>query len=152
MKKALIKNSLKAITKNKKRFLSMFFMALLGVGFFAGLTAASPDMEDTLDKYLDDTQNYDIKILATLGITDEDIQKVNDIEEIEAAYGVQSKDYTIKLYEKDYVAQIIEYNENINKPYIIEGRNIENNSECVLDKKFADYNNYKIRRQNRNNN
>lgn len=144
MKKALLKNSLKSIVKNKKRFLSMLFMALLGVGFFAGLTAASPDMEDTLDNYLDSTRTYDISIQATLGLTDGDIEKIKEVDGIENAYGVKSKDYLIEIDENEYVAQVIEYNENVNKPYIEEGKIPEKESECVLDEKFALYNNYKI--------
>ncbi len=51
MKKALLKDSLKEIKTSYKRFISILLMALLGVGFFAGLRATSPDMIDTLDKY-----------------------------------------------------------------------------------------------------
>ena len=69
----------------------MLFMALLGVGFFAGLTAASPDMEDTLDKYLDETKTYDISIQAILGLTEEDVQKIEETEGIEEAYGIKEK-------------------------------------------------------------
>ncbi len=144
MKKALLKNSLKAITKNKKRFLSLLLMALLGVGFFAGLTASSPDMEDTLDNYLDNTKTYDISILATLGLTDDDIEAIKSIDGIEEAYGICYKDYMAQINEKEYVIQVIEYNENINKPYLIEGRNPENNTECLLDEKMARSNNYVI--------
>lgn len=144
MKKALLKNSLKTILKNKKRFLSMLFMALLGVGFFAGLTASSPDMEDTLDQYLDDTKTYDISIIATLGLTDEDIEEIKKIEGIENVYGINEKDYLIEIKDKEHVARIIEYNDGINNPYIVEGKISENDNECVLDEKFALYNNYKI--------
>ena len=49
MKKALLKNSFKEIKKSYKRFISILLIALLGVGFFAGLRAASPDMVDTID-------------------------------------------------------------------------------------------------------
>ena len=37
MKKALLKDSLKEIKTSYKRFISILLMALLGVGFFAGL-------------------------------------------------------------------------------------------------------------------
>ena len=50
MKKSLIKNNLKAIIKTRRRFISMLIMAFLGVGFYSGLVATSPDMEDSLDK------------------------------------------------------------------------------------------------------
>ena len=42
------------IKQNFKRFLSLLFMALLGIGFYAGIEACSPDMLKTLDKFYDD--------------------------------------------------------------------------------------------------
>ena len=51
IKKALLKDSLKEIKTSYKRFISILLMALLGVGFFSGLRAASPDMLDSLDTY-----------------------------------------------------------------------------------------------------
>jgi hypothetical protein len=49
MKSALLKDSIKEIKNTYKRFLSILVMAFLGVGFFAGMRAASPDMVDTID-------------------------------------------------------------------------------------------------------
>ena len=60
MKKALLKDSFKEIRKTFKRFISILVMALLGVGFFAGLRATAPDMALTLDKYADDMNLHDI--------------------------------------------------------------------------------------------
>ena len=51
MKSALLKDSIKEIKNTYKRFLSILVMAFLGVGFFAGMRAASPDMVDTIDQY-----------------------------------------------------------------------------------------------------
>ena len=51
MKKALLKNSVKEIKNTYKRFISILLMAFLGVGFFAGLRATSPDMLRTIDNY-----------------------------------------------------------------------------------------------------
>ena len=114
MKKKLIKNSLKSISKNKKRFLSLLFMALLGVGFFAGLTAASPDMEESLNNYLDNSEVYDINILATLGLTDEDITALEAVEGIEKAikFAVKNKKKILKsneefVYENDKLIEKI---------------------------------------------
>ena len=47
MKKALLKDSLKQIVKTNKRFISILLMAFMGVGFFAGVRATSPDMKET---------------------------------------------------------------------------------------------------------
>ena len=97
LKKSLLKNNLKTIKKTRRRFISILIMAFLGVGFFAGLVASSPDMLDSLDNYADNNNLYDISILSTLGFTDEDIEKIGEIEGIENVYGVQTKDSLTKI-------------------------------------------------------
>ena len=49
MKRALVKDSVKQIKNTLKRFISILMMAFLGVGFFAGIKATSPDMIDTFN-------------------------------------------------------------------------------------------------------
>ena len=83
MKKALIKDSFKEIKKTYKRFISILLMAFLGVGFFAGVRASSPDMEKTIDTYLDSRDVYDIKLISTLGLTDDDIKAISNLENID---------------------------------------------------------------------
>ena len=61
MKKALFKDSVKEIKNTYKRFISILLMAFLGVGFFAGIRATSPDMVDTIDKYYDEHQEHEKK-------------------------------------------------------------------------------------------
>ena len=73
MKKALFKDTVKEITHNFKRFISMLLIVLLGVGFFAGIKAASPDMKETLDQYFDDQNVMDIQVMSTLGLTQTDL-------------------------------------------------------------------------------
>ena len=65
MKTALIKDSIKEIAKSFKRFISILLIVLLGVGFFAGIKATSPDMRLTLDKYFDDKNVMDIQVIST---------------------------------------------------------------------------------------
>ena len=60
MKTMLFKHIFMKIRQNYKRFLSLLFMALLGIGFYAGIEACSPDMLKTLDKFYDDNNVYDI--------------------------------------------------------------------------------------------
>ena len=77
MKKALLKDSIKEIKNTYKRFISILLMAFLGVGFFAGIRATSPDMVDTIDNYYDKQNVYDIQIVSTLGLTDEDLEEIS---------------------------------------------------------------------------
>ena len=69
MKKALMKDSIKEIKNTYKRFLSILLMAFLGVGFFAGIKATSPDMVNTIDKFYKDQNVYDVQVISTLGLT-----------------------------------------------------------------------------------
>lgn len=137
MKKSLIKNNFKEIIKTRRRFISIMIMAFLGVGFFAGLTASSPDMLDSLDSYTDNNNMYDITILSTLGLTDEDVHAIKQIDEIESVYGIQTKDSLATLNDKENVCKIIEYNENINRPEVIYGKFPTNSNECLLDSKYT---------------
>ena len=133
MKKSLFKNNLKSIHKTKRRFISILVMAFLGVGFFAGLVATSPDMLDSLDKYADSSNLYDINIISTLGLTDDDITALQALNGVENAYGIQTKDSISKIDDKESICKVIEYNENVNTPVIVAGRNIENENECLID-------------------
>ena len=133
IKKSLLKNNLKSIYKTGRRFISILVMAFLGVGFFAGLVATSPDMLDSLDKYADSSNLYDINIISTLGLTDDDITALQALDGVENAYGIQTKDSVSKIDDKESICKVIEYNENVNTPVIVAGRNIENENECLID-------------------
>ena len=66
-------SSIREIKHSFKRFLSLLVMSMLGVLVFVGLKMAAPDMMKSLDKYYDDNNFYDIKIVSTLGLTNDDI-------------------------------------------------------------------------------
>ena len=75
-KDRILTSSFRKIKNNYRRFISLLCMALLGVGFYAGIKAASPDMLKTLDTYLDEQNTYDIEIVSTLGLTEDDLEEI----------------------------------------------------------------------------
>lgn len=143
MKKALLKDSFKEIKVSYKRFISILLMALLGVGFFAGLRATSPDMVSTVDKYFKDQNVYDIEVLSTLGFTNEDLEAIKNVENVEQVYGTYSKDSLIKINDKEIVTKILCL-EDVNKPVIVEGREPQNEAECLVEEGFLKSSNKKI--------
>ena len=143
IKKALLKDSLKEIKTSYKRFISILLMALLGVGFFSGLRAASPDMLDSLDTYYKEQNMYDIQIISTLGLTNEDIEALKKVENVEEVFGTYSNDRLIKLNDKEIVAKMLCI-EEINKPLLIEGTMPQNIDECLVEKNFLTQNNKNI--------
>ena len=143
MKKALLKDSIKEIKNSYKRFISIMIMALLGVGFFAGLRATSPDMINTIDKYYKDQNVYDIEILSTLGLTDEDITALKNVENVEEVYGTYSQDGLIKLEDKEIVSKVLCI-DDVNKPVLLKGNLPQNIDECVVEEAFLKGTNKKI--------
>lgn len=135
IKKALLKDTFKEIKKSYKRFISILLMALLGVGFFAGLRASSPDMVNSIDTYYKNQNVYDIEVISTLGLTDNDISALSKIENVENVYGTYSKDGLIKTNDKEIVAKIL-CEDDVNGPVLVEGNLPQNIDECVVEKGF----------------
>ncbi len=139
IKKALLKDSFKEIKTSYKRFISIMLMALLGVGFFAGLRASSPDMVDSIDKYYKDQNVYDIEVISTLGLTNEDIEALKQVENVDEVYGTYSQDGLIKDGQKETVAKILTL-DDVNKPVLVEGKMPENSNECLVERDFLESN------------
>ncbi len=136
MKRALQKDSVKEITHNFKRFISILLIVLLGVGFFCGIKATSPDMKKTLDNYFDDRNVMDVQVMSTLGLTDKDIEELQKIEGVEKVEGSYLLDVIINSGEKEFVVKLMSLPETINNVEIIEGRLPENDKECVVENSF----------------
>lgn len=143
MKSALLKDSIKEIKNTYKRFLSILVMAFLGVGFFAGMRAASPDMVDTIDQYYKESQVYDIKILSTLGLTNDDIDALSEIDEIENTVGTYETEGKIEIDNKEIITKIMSV-EKLNKPILLQGNLPKTQNECVVEDSFLTANHKSI--------
>ena len=115
MKKALVKDSIRQIKNTFKRFLSIVLIVFLGVGFFAGIRATSPDMKDTVDTYYDLQDVMDIEVLSTLGLTQNDIEALKNVQGNNKVEGSYSIDTTVSNKEKEFVVKVKAKPENINK-------------------------------------
>ena len=134
MKRALVKDSVKQIKNTLKRFISILMMAFLGVGFFAGIKATSPDMIDTIDRYYKEQNIYDLEIVSTLGLTNDVIDQVE---------GTYEKDAIIENDNEEIVVKLLCAN-NINVPVVLEGNLPINEDECVVEDSFLKKKNKKI--------
>ena len=131
-----MKDTIKEITHNFKRFISILLIVLLGVGFFAGIKATSPDMKKTIDQYFDDKKVMDIQVLSTLGLTQKDIEELQKIEGVEQVEGSYETDAIVNSGEKETVVKLMALTETINQVTLVEGRLPENNQECVVEPNF----------------
>lgn len=143
MKKALLKDSLKEIKNTYKRFISIMLMAFLGVGFFAGIRATSPDMIDTIDNYYRDNKVYDVQVLSTLGLTEDDVTEISALENVEKVVGTFEMDGKVKLDNKEVITRIMCV-EDVNRSVLVEGEMPKNESECVVEQNFLKFQNKKV--------
>ena len=144
MKKSLLKDSIREIKNTYKRFISLVLIVLLGVGFFAGIRATSPDMKDTIDTYFDTQNVMDVQIISTLGLTEDDVTAISNLEGIEEAVGAYSFDATFNSGENEYVVKIQSMPESINMLKLVDGSFPQNSDECVVEPALLSSSHYNI--------
>ena len=143
-KNRIITMSLREIKKSQKRFFSLCVLSILGVSFFVGMKLSGPTMLETLDKYYDDNKIYDLKIISTLGLEDEDIHEIQKLNNKYIVVGSHTKDAIFNDGKHESVLRMHEINNNINNILIIEGRMPEKYNEIVVEDGFKYKTNYKI--------
>lgn len=137
------------------RFISIVLIVAVGLAFFAGIKATSPDMKATARKYFADNNLFDIRVQSTLGMTNSDVRSISEVEgvqyvmpakfidalvwvngEIESDIDgsqISTRAYSIDLeYLNDYQSGIID-GSFINKPTLIEGSYPVADNECLVD-------------------
>lgn len=88
------------------RFLAIIGIVALGCGFFAGLQMSGPDMRASADRYYDGTHLWDIRLISTLGFSDDDVQRVRDIEGIADAMPSISTDAMMQMGDEQAAVRI----------------------------------------------
>lgn len=133
-KKALHKDALKEITKSSQRFFSILAIVAIGIGFYAGVISASPDMKETVNSYFSEQNLSDIKVLTSLGITREDVDALKSTHGVTDAVGSYSKDMMADMNGSLLVTKVMSRTEGFNVPIIREGRLPTAPNECVVEK------------------
>ena len=130
----LLTDTVREILHTKKRFLSLFVMSLLAVGFLSGLRMTAPDMHNTVDHYYDRQHFMDVRLISMLGLTKEDLEAVSRAPGVRAAEGSRTFD---ALAGEDSV-NVLETPRQINLLDLTEGRMPESPDECVTEIKILE--------------
>lgn len=144
MKNKLLQHSFRKIKNNYKRFISLFCMSLLGVGFFSGIQSTSPNMIKTLDKFYDEHNVFDIEVISNLGLTENDKEALESIDNVKSVTGTYTKDVFSSINNKEYIIKLIGLNNNINKVYLEKGRLPKKDNEIIIENKYLKDNKLKI--------
>ena len=132
----LLTDTLREIKNTRSRFLSILVLSALAVCFLAGLRVTEPDMKNSVDQYLDAQQLMDLRVVSTLGLTQEDVDVLSRQEGVALAQGAYTVDATVKVSDKDSTVKVLSFTEEINIPDLQEGRLPENAGECLVEPRF----------------
>ena len=144
MKNRINTTCFREIKSSFKRFLSLLIMSMLGVGVFVGISMAAPCMMKSVDKYYDDANYYDVKLISTLGFTSDTINEISKLDSVSEVYMTTSKDVLMKAGKQEPVVKLIALNDDVNKIEITSGRKPKENDEIVIEEAMLDRNNLKI--------
>lgn len=159
MTRSYRKNIRRTFKHTKSRFIAIFSIIALGVGFLAGLNATPVDMKESMEAYMDDANFYDIRIVSTLGLTDDDVSAlaaIDGVKDVQPAYNadllVQTGDDTVvarahslpittgkEETEKSTSSLSTDGNtatnaqDIINKLFLVDGHMPEKSGECVVE-------------------
>ena len=133
------KNILRTFKGSKSRFIAIFAIVALGVGFLAGLLSTTPDMEDSMEEYLDGGNLFDLRVVSTLGLTEDDVAALEQVDGVAKAQGGKSADLLVEQDGSELVCRVHalpadpEGEDVINRLTLADGRWPENPNECVVE-------------------
>lgn len=146
MKKTFLKNLFRDIKNSLSRFLSIVVIIAIGVAFYAGVRATSPDMKMSADSYFSKNNLMDFKLISTLGLTKDDLAEVQKQSGVTKAEGSYSIDAVVEKDKRQLVLNINSLSDEngINNIRMIKGRRAEYANEAVVEERFFKENKLKL--------
>ena len=132
-KRALRKDFYMEIRRSMGRFLSIFFIVAIGCAFFSGIRASEPDMRYSGDAYFDRKNMMDIEVISTLGLTEDDLDAIRNVDGVSAAEGGYSSDMLFTEGDNKVVVHVMSLLPSMNQVQLEEGELPEADDECALD-------------------
>ena len=151
MANAFDKGILRSIKGSLGRFIAIAAIVALGAGFYAGLRMTCPDMKLAADEFYDNTELMDIRVVSTLGLTDDDIDALREIEGVKGVMGAYEVDIMAEVDGEGYVMRVhslpeaayesdtssgvsaeSDDDDYLNRPILTSGRWPTEAGECVI--------------------
>ena len=144
-KTALHKDIYRTITGTLPRFLSIFFIVVLGVAFYSGIRVTQKDMHITADHQFDGSQLMDVKVMGTLGISEENLTALRNLKNVQSVEGGHSVDVIAKKQgsDEEHAIKVMGKTDKLNQITIIEGKLPQASGECLVDEWYAQQNDLK---------
>lgn len=115
------------------RYVALFLIVALSVGFFAGLKMTKNAMVDTFEDYAAEQKLYDFRVYSTLGFTESDVEKLAELPGIANAEGTKSVDVMLEYGGQAAPFTLFSLTEKVNLPALTAGRLPEAAHEVLAD-------------------
>ena len=132
------------IRQNPGRFLSIFFIVVLGTAFLSGVRACEPDMQKSMDTYMKKHRYMDLRVQSNLGLTRKDVRAVRNVSGVSQAAGAYCADVLSDYHDTTSVLTVMSIVKDMNLMNIRQGRLPEKQNECLADAKLARKHHLKI--------
>ena len=137
MKKASTKDILRTLWKEKKRFISIMMITVLGVTMMTGIEAGCRDLKLSADRFYDSQDLFDICVMSTLGLTQDDVVEIQAMDGVRVTEGSFSEVVHTKNKDVNKTAEMKIYKEGgLNVPYVLEGRLPQVVNEVVVSENY----------------
>ncbi len=93
-------------------------------------------MKVSADRYYDEVNYMDLKVLGTLGLTDDDLADIAKTDGVKAVYGGKTVEVLHDIGESEQVVKLIALTDGVNEPRVVEGRMPEKQDEILVDTQF----------------
>ena len=131
--KAFQRDFFREIGRNKGRFFSVMFIVMLGAAFFSGIRSAKNDMHVSADSYYDRVNFMDIRVVSTLGLTEDDLEDMRNTEGVAAVTGGYTAEVLNEQSDMEFALKVIAWTEDVNQVTLTDGRLPEKANECLAD-------------------
>ncbi|MCL2633476.1 MAG: hypothetical protein FWD34_03065 [Oscillospiraceae bacterium] len=140
MNKTIWKNTFREIKSSLSRYLSIFAITALGVGFFAGITASPYSMRYSADNYYERLNLADFRLVSIFGFDQDDVQSIKELNFDKIIYPAYYCDMFLHRGEQEDTVRVMSLPDGndfpLNKIEIVAGRLPENPNECIVDMRW----------------
>lgn len=124
----ILKNTLRKIKHSFGRFITLILIIAIGSAFFAGVRETSSDMIKTMDEYYDATNLMDFRIISTMGLTNDDLEALKNLENTQ----IIEENYTYETVIDGDATKIYGLTKNINNVTLVSGSLPTSDNECLV--------------------
>ena len=122
-----------------KPFLSIMIISMLGVAVLTGIYAGCRDTFLAANRFYEQQGLHDVEVVSTMGLTDEDVGALRDVDGVKDAYGMRVQRVTVDGENGRNLAATIQepVGAHVDVPYVREGHLPDADGQVAVTEQFV---------------